>query len=136
MAMLARRLGYAQLTEAVRFRGEWEGNASLAIRAGDVSALAMYDEHGRLHGGEYEEMAEQATRGYLTEYLAGTDVILTAYGDAECADLSRRIQGYVLDWGKLQPDPGAALKEDAHAYAGPDDHARSLQRPGRLPCRL
>src|SRR5262249_10231987 len=33
MAMLARKLGHAQLTEAVRFRSEWEGNASLAIRA-------------------------------------------------------------------------------------------------------
>ena len=118
MAMLARRLGYAQLTEAVRFRNEWEGNASLAIRAGDASALATYDEHGRLHGGDYEEMAEQAARAYLADYLAGTDVILTAYGHAECADLSRRIQGYLLDWGQLQPGPWAALKEDARVYAG------------------
>jgi ATP-dependent exoDNAse (exonuclease V) alpha subunit len=43
MAMLARKLGHAQLTEAVRFRNDWEGSASLAIRAGDVSALAAYD---------------------------------------------------------------------------------------------
>jgi hypothetical protein len=41
MAMLARKLGHAQLTEAVRFRSAWEGTASLAIRAGDVSALGV-----------------------------------------------------------------------------------------------
>ena len=77
--MLARKLGHAQLTEAVRFRNDWEGSASLAVRAGDVSALADYDAHGRLNGGSYEDMAERACRAYLAEYLAGTDVILTAY---------------------------------------------------------
>ena len=118
MAMLARKLGHAQLTEAVRFRNDWEGNASLAIRAGDVSALGTYDAHGRLHGGSYEEMAEQAARAYLAEYLAGTDVILTAFEHRECADLSRRVQGYLLDWGQLQPGATAALRETARAYAG------------------
>ena len=118
MAMLARKLGHAQLTEAVRFRNDWEGNASLAIRAGEVSALGTYDAHGRLHGGSYEEMAEQAARAYLAEYLAGTDVILTAFEHRECADLSRRVQGYLLDWGQLQPGATAALREGARAYAG------------------
>src|SRR5262249_39862933 len=94
MAMLARKLGHAQLTEAVRFRNGWEGTASLAIRAGDVSALGVYDAHGRLHGGSYEEVTEQACRAYLAEHLAGTNVVLTAFQHRECADLSRRIQGY------------------------------------------
>src|SRR6266567_8849430 len=111
MALLARKLGHAQLTEAVRFRGQWEGTASLAIRAGDVSALATYDLHARLHAGSYDEMAEQAARAYLTEYLAGTDVILTAFEHRECFDLSRRVQGYLLDWDEIQAGPTAALRE-------------------------
>src|SRR5262249_34211655 len=111
MAMLARKLGYAQLTEAVRFREEWEGAASLAIRAGDVSALATYDAHGRLHGGSYEEMTERAVRAYLAEYLAGTDVLLTAFEHRECFDLSRRVQEYLLDWGQLQRGATSPLKE-------------------------
>ena len=118
MAMLARKLGYAQLTEAVRFCNDREGSASLVLRAGDVSALGMYDAHARLHGGSYEEMAEQACRAWLAEYLAGTDVILSAGEKRECADLSRRIQGYLLDWGQLQPGTTAALREGAHAHAG------------------
>jgi conjugative relaxase-like TrwC/TraI family protein len=137
MAMLARRLGHAQLTEAVRFRSDWEGSASLAIRAGDVSALAAYDAHGRLHGGSYEEMAEQACRAYLAEYLAGTDVALTAFEHWECADLSRRIQGYLKGWGVVRPGPSAALREDASACAGDlivarqnDNHLQAGQ-PGR-----
>jgi conjugative relaxase-like TrwC/TraI family protein len=118
MAMLARELGHAQLTDAVRFRNRWEGYASLAIRAGEVSALADYDGHGRLHGGSYEAMAEQAARAYLAEYLAGTDVVLTAFSHQENFDLSRRIQGYLLDWGQLQPGSAAALNEGATAYVG------------------
>ena len=118
MQMLARKLGYAQLTQAVRFAAEWEGPASLAIRAGDVSALGIYDQHARLHGGSYEEMAEQACRAWLAEYLAGADVLLTAFERRECLDLSRRIQGYLLAWGQLQDGPAAGLRDDARAYAG------------------
>jgi conjugative relaxase-like TrwC/TraI family protein len=118
MAMLAGRLGYAQLTEAVRFRSDWEGSASLAIRAGEVSALGVYDVQGRLHGGSYEEMAEQACRAYLAEYLADADVVLTAYARRECADLSRRVQGYLLDWGQLRPDATTELRDGARAYTG------------------
>jgi conjugative relaxase-like TrwC/TraI family protein len=137
MAMLARKLGHAQLTEAVRFRACWEGSASLAIRAGDVSALADYDAHARLHGGSYEEMAEQAGSAYLAEYLAGTDVILTAFEHAECHDLSRRIQGYLLDWGQLEPGSTTGLRNGARAYAGDlivareNDNQVTVGQPGR-----
>jgi conjugative relaxase-like TrwC/TraI family protein len=137
MAMLARKLGHAQLTEAVRFRDDWEGTASLAIRAGEVSALGVYDAHARLHGGCYEEMAEQACRAYLAEYLAGTDVILTAFEHRECADLSRRVQSYLLDWGQLQAGETADLREGARAYAGDlilarqNDNQLDTGQPGR-----
>jgi conjugative relaxase-like TrwC/TraI family protein len=137
MAMLARKLGYAQLTQAVRFRDGWEGTASLAIRAGEVSALGVYDAHGRLHGGGYEEMAEQAARAYLAEYLTGTDVILTAFEHRECLDLSRRVQGYLLNWGQLQAGTTADLRDGAHAYTGDliiarqNDNQLDAGQPGR-----
>jgi hypothetical protein len=137
MAMLARKLGYAQLTDAVRFRSAWEGTASLAIRAGDVSALGTYDQHGRLHGGSYEDMAEQACRAWLTEHLAGVNVILTAYQRRECADLSRRIQGYLLHWGLLNPGATTELRDGARAYPGDliiarkNDNQQPAGEPGR-----
>jgi hypothetical protein len=137
MAMLSRKLGYAQLTEAVRFCNDWEGSASLAIRAGEVSALGIYDAHGRLHGGSYEEMAERAARAYLAEYLAGTDVVLTAFEHRECLDLACRVQGYLLDWGWLQPGETAALRENTRAHAGDlvvariNDNQQEAGEPGR-----
>lgn len=114
----ARQLGYAQLTEAARFKADWEGRASLAIRDGEVSALAEYDQHGRLHGGSYEEMAEQAARAYVTEYLAGTNVVLAAYAHEERGDLARRVQGYLKDWDQLDTSVETALRDGAVAYCG------------------
>jgi conjugative relaxase-like TrwC/TraI family protein len=137
MAMLARKLGHAQLTEAVRFRNDWEATASLAVRAGEVAALGAYDGHGRLHGGSYEEMAEQGCRAYLAEYLTGTDVVLTAFEHRECLDLSRRIQGYLLDWGQLQAGETTDLREGARAYVGDmiiareNDNQLDAGQPGR-----
>ncbi len=37
MMLLARRLGYVQLAEAVRFTAQWERDASLRLRTGDTS---------------------------------------------------------------------------------------------------
>ena len=48
LSLLAGELGYVQLAEPVRFRAGWEQAASLRLRAGDVSVLAEYDQHGRI----------------------------------------------------------------------------------------
>ena len=52
MSLLADALGYARLTEPVRFRAAWEQAASLRLRDGDTSVLAEYDQHGRIRGGD------------------------------------------------------------------------------------
>ena len=64
-ALLADELGYVQLAEPVRFRAGWEQAASLRLRAGDVSVLAEYDQHGRILGGEPERMMDAAAAAYV-----------------------------------------------------------------------
>ena len=54
MMLLAREQGFVQLAEPVRFRAEWERDASLRLRAGDIDVLSTYDEHGRIRGGDRE----------------------------------------------------------------------------------
>ena len=63
--------------------------------------LADYDEHGRLHGGSYEEMTEAAARAYVADLLEGKDSILMANSNDEVRDLGRRVQSYLREWGKL-----------------------------------
>lgn len=81
MMLLARRLGYVQLIEAVRFTAQWERDASLRPRTGDVSALDDYYEHGRICGAGSEQAMDDAVRRYVARYLAGRDKLLMARSD-------------------------------------------------------
>lgn len=99
--MLARKLGFAQLDEVHRFAEDWQKDASVQFRAGDRQALLAYDEHGALHGGTREEMAERAVRAYLADYLAGKDTLLVAQTNEEVRDLGRRAQEYLKEWGHV-----------------------------------
>ncbi len=88
-----------------------EADASMALRGGGHGAdgaLRIYDDHGRLRGGTYEQMAEAAAQHYLAELLAGKDVILTAHQNAECRDLGRRVQEQLRKWGKIDPSRSVA----------------------------
>jgi hypothetical protein len=119
MTMLARQLGYAQLAEPVRFSAEWERDASLRLRTGDVSALADYDEHGRLRGGTPEEAADMACRGYVADYLAGKDVLLLARTAEQARDLSRRVRDDLIRYRLIAPRTQVSLRY--HAVASPGD---------------
>ncbi len=65
MTLLANHLGHTQLAVPVRFAAEWEGDASLRLRAGDKTALDAYAEHGRITGGSREEALDLARQEYL-----------------------------------------------------------------------
>ena len=65
MSLLASALGYARLAEPVRFRAAWEQAASLRLRAGDTTVLADYDQHGRIIGGDPEQMIDAAAAAYV-----------------------------------------------------------------------
>jgi hypothetical protein len=63
-------MGYVQLAEPVRFTAGWERAASLPLRAGDVTALNDYHDHGRIRGAEPEQAMDDACHAYLGHYLA------------------------------------------------------------------
>jgi hypothetical protein len=77
MTLLANHLGHTQL--AVRFPQEWEGDASLRLRAGDKTALDAYAEHGWILGGSREEALDLARQGYVAGRLAGEYILLMAH---------------------------------------------------------
>jgi conjugative relaxase-like TrwC/TraI family protein len=76
MSLLASALGYARLTEPVRFRAAWEQVASLRLRDGDTTVLAGYDQHARIYGGEPEQMMDAAAAAYVALTASGTDTLL------------------------------------------------------------
>jgi len=116
--MITGKLGYAQLNEVARFSQEWEGDASLRLRNGDIEALRQYDEHGRLHAGTHDEMAEHAVRDFLAGHLGDKSEIMTAYTNEDRAELNRRAQDYLRSWGKLDTTTSAKLAEGRTAHPG------------------
>ena len=115
--LLAREVPAAQLREVRRFTAEWERQASVWLREGDLSAAAAYDRHGRIRGADEEAAYDRASSMWLAEHLRGKDVLLLAGSNAEAADLSRRVQGRLTQMGSVGP-PQAALSDGNHAGVG------------------
>ncbi|MGH3273480.1 MAG: MobF family relaxase, partial [Streptosporangiaceae bacterium] len=118
MGLLAERLGYAQLATPVRFRADWEREASLRLRAGDASVVAEYDQHGRLAGGSAELVLDEAARRYVAHFAAGRDVLLMARGHEDCRELARRVRDDLVHLGYVDPGRSAGLRAGARASSG------------------
>ena len=130
MSLLADALGYAQLTEPVRFRAAWEQAASLRLRDGDTSVLAEYDQHGRIRGGDPEQMMDAAAAAYLALTLDGTDTLLMAADHALRRELYRRIREDLIRLGIVAAGPAVTHRRRRRGQPGRPDHLHP-QRPQR-----
>jgi hypothetical protein len=118
MMLLARRLGFVQLAEAVRFKAQWEREASLRLRAGDASVLDEYAGHGRIRGGEPDQVLEEACEMYVANYLAGRDTLLMIHEHERCREASRRIRDDLVHLGLVDDGPTVRLAEGERASVG------------------
>ena len=118
MSLLADALGYARLAEPARFRAAWEQAASLRLRDGDTTVLADYDQHGRIHGGDPEQMMDAAAAAYTALTADGTDTLLMAAEHALRRELSRRIREDLIALGIVQAGPAVRIADGATASPG------------------
>ncbi len=70
--------GAATLSEVRRFHDHAEAAATLAVRAGDASALGFYADNGRIHVGDIGSVADQAYAAWAADRRVGLDSILLA----------------------------------------------------------
>ena len=137
MSLLADALGYARLAEPVRFRAAWEQHASLRLRDGDTTVLADYDQHGRILGGDPEQMMDAAAAAYVALTADGTDTLLMAAEHALRRELSRRIRDDLIALGIVEPGPAVRIADGAQASPGDlitctrNDHTLEAGEPGR-----
>ena len=137
MSLLAARLGYARLAEPVRFRAPWEQAASLRLRDGDTTVLAEYDQHGRIIGGEPEEIMDAAAAAYVALTAGGTDTLLMAADHALRRELNRRIRDDLIQLGIVQDGPAVTIAGGTRAGPGDliictrNDHRVEAGEPGR-----
>jgi hypothetical protein len=136
-ALLAAALGYARLAQPVRFRAAWEQAASLRLRDGDTSVLAEYDQHGRIYGGEPDQMIDAAAAAYVALTADATDTLLMTADHALRRELSRRIRGDLIALGIVQTGPAVRIADGTKASPGDliicteNDHAVEAGEPGR-----
>ena len=137
MSLLAAALGYARLAEPVRFRSQWERQASLRLRDGDTSVLAEYDQHGRIIGGDPEQIMDAAAAAYVALSASGTDTLLMAADHALRRELNRRIREDLTTLGIVQDGPAVTIADGTRAGPGDliictrNDHATEAGEPGR-----
>ena len=137
LSLLAERVGHVRLAEPTRFRAGWEKAASLRLRAGDTTVLAAYDEHGRIIGGEPEQMMDAAAAAYVALTADGTDTLLMAADHALRRELCRRIRDDLIGLGIVADGPAVRIADGARASPGDlivctrNDHAVEAGEPGR-----
>ena len=137
MSLLAQTLGYARLAEPVRFRDPWEQAASLRLRDGDTSVLAEYDQHGRIIGGDPEQMTDAAAAAYVALTAGGTDTLLMAADHALRRELNRRIRDDLITLGTVSGGPAVTIADGTRAGPGDliictrNDHTTEAGEPGR-----
>jgi conjugative relaxase-like TrwC/TraI family protein len=137
MSLLAAALGYVRLAEPVRFRNEWEQHASLRLHDGDTTVLADYDQHGRILGGDPEQMMDAAAAAYVALTVDGTDTLLMAAEHALRRELSRRIRDDLIGLGIVADGPAVHIADGAQASPGDlitctrNDHDTEAGEPGR-----
>ena len=99
--LLVEDLGGPELTEILRFRHQWERDASVRIRAGQVQAIDVYDRRGRVRGADTDAAMADAAKSYLSDLLRGRDVLLLAGSNGEAAELARQVQGMLRMMGRV-----------------------------------
>ena len=115
--LLAREVPCAELHEVRRFQAAWEAAASVRLRAGDFTAYAAYDRHGRIRPADHDAALDRAASMWLADHLRGKNVLLLAGSNSEAADLSRRVQAKLIHLGTVHR-PQAVLADGNQAGTG------------------
>jgi hypothetical protein len=118
MSLLAQTLGYARLAEPIRFRHAWEQAAILRLRVGDTSVVTQYDQHGRIIGGDPEQMMDAAAAAYVALTSDSTDTLPMAAGHALRRELNRRIREDLITLGIVSAGPVVRIADGTRASPG------------------
>ncbi|WP_345408442.1 AAA family ATPase [Nonomuraea salmonea] len=127
MRVLAADAGSYALTVVERMEAVWEREASLRLRAGDVSVVTAYEEHGRLVEGDREQVMAQLVADYLSDRDAGRRAVMLTMSNADARELSARVRAELVTRGEVTAD-GIRLRDGTTAGVGDLVMARANTR--------
>ena len=113
-----------------RFAAEWEANASLRLRHGDVSALNDYNDHGRIHGAvTAADGRRQVVARWWEHRREGGNVVMLAATNDSVTELNRAAQRFRLDAGEVvRPIHRLNLADGARGLIGDEVQTRRNDR--------
>lgn len=116
--MLVRDRGDApELVDVRRFTHDWEKSASLRLRLGHTDVIDTYDQEGRLVGGDYENILEDAYKAWRSDVAAGKTSVLIAETLDTVTSLNARARTDRVMAGQVSPD-GVRLHDGNLAGTG------------------
>ena len=91
----------ASLRQIHRFVDDWQGPASLALRAGDRRAVETYTSRGAVQAGTQEEVLDQVHAAWAAETAQGRTSLMVAADNATAAELAARARADLKSAGKV-----------------------------------
>ncbi|WP_393101431.1 MobF family relaxase [Streptomyces sp. LN325] len=98
-----------RLDEVMRFNSQWEKEASLRLRRGEVEVLGEYEARGRLRAGTREQMLEASYQSWLADHVGGQDAVLIAPTTKQADLLAARARADLVRLGTVE-DEGIELE--------------------------
>jgi hypothetical protein len=117
MRLMAKVAGTFQLGRVHRFSHDWERDASLRLRAGDVTAVDEYAARGRIYGGTAEANEQRAVHLALADHLAGQRTFILATTNERAARVAGMFRAGLVHYGQVEPD-GVPLVDGNQAGVG------------------
>jgi conjugative relaxase-like TrwC/TraI family protein len=117
LRLIAAQPGTPELTVLHRFRDPEEGEATLRIRAGDISAVDWYARNGRIRTGSREWMAQAAYDGWKADVLAGKTTMMAAADGTNVTELSAQARVDRVAIGDVEAN-GVSLRDGNLAGVG------------------
>ena len=120
--------GAIELDRIHRFTHQWEADATRRLRTGDVSVLAQYERHGRLHNGTPNAMETAIVEAWSQAQRQGRSVALMANTNHTVNRLNQLTQQRRIDAGELDPNGPALDVARARLLVGDEVVTRRNQR--------
>ena len=120
--------GAIELDQVHRFEHEWERDASLRLRRGDVSVAEIYDAHHRLHAGTIPQMERAAARRWYELREAGKRELLMTPTNEATERLNERCQRARIRAGEVDADGRSIDVGPYRLYVGDEIATRQNNR--------
>lgn len=111
-------IGAVELDRVHRFDASWERDASLRLRRGDTDVVALYDHHGRLHGGTGRQMAKATVAAWRRATEAGETAAMMAPTRAGVDVLNELAQHERITAGEIDLRSRSVKVGTSRAFAG------------------